>query len=263
MDIETSATSSPTSPLLPDLNPDLDLSTDSLPPSPKQPRIEPEVSAVNVDVADLAKRRSSLTESEKYDFYCNHFTPDADYKFPREGSRSFLHRYLMKYNWLIYSRQENGGYCLPCVLFARSTDTRKGKGVFVEAAFTNFKKVYEACDFHAEREYHKAAVAACDAFVEWMSGRRESVAVQLRQGWRDTIQKNRQMLRSIVETIVLCGRQNIALRGHRDSGTDLEGQGAQSNHGNFWALLNFRISAGDTLERPSAECSSKCHIHIP
>ena len=99
-DIETSATSSPTSPLLPDSNPDLDLSTDSLPPSPKQPRIEPEVSAFNVDVADLAKR-SSLTENEKYDFYCNHFTPDADYKFPREGSRSFLHRYLMKYNWLI------------------------------------------------------------------------------------------------------------------------------------------------------------------
>ena len=117
--------------------------------------------------------------------------------------------------------------------------------MFVEAAFTNFKKVYEACDFHAEREYHKAVVAACDAFVEWMSGRRESVAVQLRQGWRDTTQKNRQMLRSIVETIVLCG-QNIALRGHRDSGTVLEGQGAQSNHGNFWALLNFRISAGDT-----------------
>ena len=44
----------------------------------------------------------------------------------------------------------------------------------------------------------------------------------------------------------MCGRQNIALRGHRDSGTDLEVQGAPSNHGNFWALLNFRISAGDT-----------------
>ena len=118
--------------------------------------------------------------------------------------------------------------------------------MFVEAAFTNFKKVYEVCDYHADREYHKAAVAACDNFVEWMSGRRESLAVQLQRGMRDTIQKNRQMLRSIVETIVLCGRQNIALHGHRDSGTDLEVQGAPSNHGNFWALFNFRISAGDT-----------------
>ena len=122
-------------------------------------------------------------------------------------------------------------------------DTRKGKGVFVEAAFT---KVYEVRDYHADREYHKAAVTACDTFVEWMSGRRESLAVQLQRGMRDTIQKNRQMLSSIVEKIILCGHQNIALHGHRDSGTDLEVQGAPSNHGNFWALLNFRITAGDT-----------------
>ena len=56
----------------------------------------------------------------------------------------------------------------------------------------------------------------CDAFIERMSGRQESVVVQLRSELRDTIQKNRQKLHSIVETIVLCGRQNLALRGHRD-----------------------------------------------
>ena len=45
----------------------------------------------------------------------------------------------------------------------------------------------------------------------------------------------------------MCGRQNIFLRGHQDSGTDVEGeQAAGKNHGNFWTLLNFRISAGDT-----------------
>ena len=77
-----------------------DQSTDSLPPSPKQPRIEQEVSVVNVDVAYLAKRRSSLTEHEKYNFYYYHFTPDIDYKFPREGGRGFLHQYLRKYSWL-------------------------------------------------------------------------------------------------------------------------------------------------------------------
>ena len=61
--------------------------------------------------------------------------------------------------------------------------------MFVEAAFTNFKKMYKSCDYHADREYHKDAVATCDAFVDTMSGRCESVAVQLRYGMRDTIQK--------------------------------------------------------------------------
>ena len=70
-EVETTATSSDS---------ESDQSTDSLPPSPKQPRIErkPEVSVVNIDVAYLSKRRSSLTEHEKYSFYCYHFTPDID-----------------------------------------------------------------------------------------------------------------------------------------------------------------------------------------
>ena len=46
-----------------------------------------------------------------------------------------------------HGQQENGGYCLPSVLFARSLVSRKGKGAFVE---TVFKKMYEFCDAHAE-----------------------------------------------------------------------------------------------------------------
>ena len=188
-----------------------------------------------------------MTEREKYHFYCHHFMPDLDYKFPKDKSRSFQHQYLRKYKWLRYSKQDNGGYCLPCVLFARSTNVRKGKGTFIDTAFTNFKKAYEMCDNHAERHYHNDAVVFCDGFVERMSGRRESVAVQLRRDLSHTIQTNKQKLSSIVETIVLCGRQNIPLWGHRDSGTEVEGAHSSiSNHGNFRALLNFRISAGDT-----------------
>ena len=83
-----------------------------------------------------------------------------------------------------------------------------------------------------------------------MSGKRESVSIQLREGARETIQNNRKKLCSITEIIVLCARQNIALCGHHDSGTDIEDvQAASTNHGNFCALLNFRISAEDTILR--------------
>ena len=161
-EVETTSTSSIISLFQSDSEPDQ--STDSLPPFPKKPHIEqePEVSVVNIDVAYLAKRKSSLTEHEKYNFYCFFFTPDIDYKFPHEGVCGFLHWYLRKHSWLTYSWQENGGDCLPCVLFARSIDVRKDKGVLVETAFTNFKKMYEVCDLHAAREN------VCDGFVdEW------------------------------------------------------------------------------------------------
>ena len=70
---------------------------------------------------------------------------------------------------------------MPCVLFAKSIDIQKGRRVFIETAFTNFKKMYEMCDSHAAREYHKDVVAVCDAFVVTMSGKQESVLVQLRK----------------------------------------------------------------------------------
>ena len=123
---------------------------------------------------------------------------------------------------------------MPCVLFAKSIDIRKGRGVFIETVFTNFKKMYEMCDFHAAREYHKDAIAVCDAFVVTMSGKQESVLVQLREGARERIQINRKKLLSVIETIALCGRQNISLHGHQDSSSDIEGeQAAGNNHGNF------------------------------
>ena len=92
------------------------------------------------------------------------------------------------------------------MLFARSIDIQKGEGVLVETTFTNFKKMYEVCELHAAREYHKDAIAVCDAFIERMSGKRESVLIQLREGVRETIENNRKKLCSITEIIVLCGR---------------------------------------------------------
>ena len=51
-----------------------------------------------------------------------------------------------------------------------------------------------------------------------------------------------------MKTILFCSRQNIPLRGHRDNATDVERDVMGSdNHGNFLALLNFRIEAGDRV----------------
>ena len=134
----------------------------------------------NTDIAEIAKQRQSLNEREKYNFYCHHFTPDLDNKFPKDKSRSFQHQYLRKYKWLRYGKQDNGGYCIPCVLFAISTDAHKGKGTFVDTAFTNFKKAYKMCNNYAERHYQTDAVTFCDGFVERMSGTRECCSSTLK-----------------------------------------------------------------------------------
>ena len=98
---------------------------------------------------------------------------------------------------------------------------------------------------HEEKEYHKEAVVKMDAFMRVMSGQQDSVSIQINNAAKELVARNRKKLQSIIETIILCGRQNIFLRGHRDAGTDMER--TCESHGNFLALLQFRISSGDSI----------------
>jgi hypothetical protein len=72
----------------------------------------------------------------------------------------------------------------------------------------------------------------------------------------EEIKENRQRLKPIIESIMFLGRQNIALRGHRDDGhlfsssffSDLSSKSTSiTNEGNFRELLKFKISSGDTV----------------
>ena len=78
-----------------------------------------------------------------------------------------------------------------------------------------------------------------------MSGKRESVNSTKRRSKRNHPEQHKEAL---LYYRVSCVVGRTSLRGHRDSGTDMEGvQAASRNHGNFCALLNFRILAGDTI----------------
>ena len=60
---------------------------------------------------------------------------------------------------------------------------------------------------------------------------------------------NRRRITPIIETIILCGRQGIPLRGHRDSGPlTLESEG-DINDGNFRALLRYRGKYDELFKR--------------
>ena len=88
-----------------------------------------------------------------------------------------------------------------------------------------------------------------DAFIKVMTGRKQNIQSQLDDICAAQIAENCQKIKSIiVETIILCGRQNIPLRGNRDSALDLE-RDETANCGNFWALLQFHASAGDLVLR--------------
>ena len=56
--------------------------------------------------------------------------------------------------------------------------------------------------------------------------------------------KNVHVLKSIIETVVFCRKQNLPLRGHRDDQTS-----TSSNKRNLWAVLEMMTKRDDTLRK--------------
>ncbi|XP_046862997.1 52 kDa repressor of the inhibitor of the protein kinase-like isoform X1 [Xenia sp. Carnegie-2017] len=86
-----------------------------------------------------------------------------------------------------------------------------------------------------------------------MLGKADGINEQADSLLSKRIKYNRCILRAMVETVILCGRQNLALRGHRDDSSHY----SSSNPGNFQALLDYRISSGDKVLAEHFKLSKK------
>lgn len=72
------------------------------------------------------KVQRELSDQEKLYLLKHHFVPSKGYSFPahifshrqRQRQRHFQQSWLERYNGLVYSESEDGGYCKFCVLFA-------------------------------------------------------------------------------------------------------------------------------------------------
>ncbi len=81
-------------------------------------RVEIELLLKSTSQADVR----CFSSSKKYAILINHFRPPRDFKFPGgyiDGcSRSCQYSYLVDNPWFVYSKEEDGLFCLYCVLFA-------------------------------------------------------------------------------------------------------------------------------------------------
>ena len=77
----------------------------------------------------------------------------------------------------VYSEEKNGGFCLPCVLFA--TGYRgQDPGVLVSQPLTNFKKALEKIDGHRKKEYHSTAITRANEFQRIQEGKKLDLSVK-------------------------------------------------------------------------------------
>ena len=199
-----------------------------------------------------------------------HWQPGHDYPMPfstrtvqGKPEKRFLRiDHLNKCPYAVYSHVKQGLFCKYCALFANESKSKHGQalGFLVTKPLTKYDQLFGKNGYltqHEQTQYHKTAVVRASQFCSnYKKG--ESIITCLDSGLRQQVEENRNRLKPIVKTVILCGRQNFALRGHRDDGLVLTSRDYEpceqvndalvaSNSSNFRALLNFRVDAGDTI----------------
>ncbi len=118
-------------------------------------------------------------------------------------------------------------------------------GVLVSRPLTNFKKALEELKVHDTKCTNCEAVTKADHFMKVMQSQQKAVHHQINAAMAERVNTNRQRPVPIVKTVLFCGRQNIALRGHLDSDKQTH-YNASVDHANFRALLEFHVDADES-----------------
>jgi len=211
----------------------------------------------NFDIGFYVNR--SLTDIDIGEILKKMWKPEPTFEFPntvifsgkdkRSKNLKFQYRWLYTFPWLAYSAKLDGAFCTFCVTFAKSEAGINSQtlGALVIKLFQNWKYAMETFKNHMTLQYHKQSVFDVDHFIDIKTNVHLSIENQLYTAQARTIFENRKNITPVIETIILCGKQNISLRGHRDFGK-LTVDNTDINDGNFRNLLRFRARRDASLK---------------
>ena len=203
---------------------------------------------------------SSLPDSKKYEVLCNHWKPGSDYSFPPDENtgRRFQSAWLTRFPWLAYSAVANGGFCVNCVLFGSENthDASKLKRLMTSALPPSASALQKLCQHCEKSKVHEIATLRATQCRLMAKKKTLGIDVQLNTARKELIEKNRSRLRPIVDCIITCGRQNLALKGHRDDAHNYRDEDDQANPGNFIEILKYGARCGNLMDVLFNNCAS-------
>ena len=163
--------------------------------------------------------------------------------------RQFQPEWLRQYPWLHYSRHVDGAFCRACAFFGPEKAGGQSPGQFVSKPLSTWAKKTQAMNSHSASEYHANSLTRMSEFVKRYENPSQTIATQLNTQLQKTIENNTKVIESLLRVVMLCGKQGLALRGHRDDNIvwTNEGEGESDNHGNFIELVRFRAESHEVL----------------
>ena len=124
--------------------------------------------------------------------------------------------------WISYSKSKVALFSIPCLLFSdsasRGENQRLNQGnAFTVAVFAHWNKQYTTVPNHAKTAIHQEAVNSHALFLRERTLKevlqKQDGSTKARKARKDEANKN--VLKRIVDTVFLLGKQGLAIRGHR------------------------------------------------
>lgn len=120
-------------------------------------------------------------------------------------------------------------------------------GQFVTKPFNSWIKMSERSKAHMQLEYHQTSVIRMSEFMSRYKHPTTAVNVMMDTAAKQMMEKNKKVIESLLKIIIMCGKQSLPLRGHRDDGVSFEQGSVPSNQGNFIELVHFRAETDEVL----------------
>ena len=133
------------------------------------------------------------------------------------------------------------------------------KQLLVKTPFRNYNKATEILNSHENKEYHKLCLQKANVARSQMKNLMDRVDISIDDGATENVQENEQILLFIVDAAILCTKQQLTVRGHRDDEIDIS-QNPVQNEGNFIAVIRLLAEKNEHLLRHLIEGSKNEHL---
>jgi len=215
-------------------------------------KITMESSSTN-DMTDIGCCLDQKVSDEfKFKLLTNVWVPDEKFTFPMSGNRNlkFQLNWIKRFPWLCYTKmQDSGAVCKYCAIFFHNfigKGAHQKPGLLVTKPFNKWKNAIESFNTHNNTEYHKNNVIIAENFISVYSNKKLDICQKIDSARANQIAENKKKLIPVIQTIILCGRQELALRGTSDAGP-LTLDEPIHNDGTFRALMRMRMNCGDKM----------------
>lgn len=215
----------------------------------KLPQMRPSTKLPKTDTAHFTSNdfdigtldRNCLTDAQKLailQYRNKKVTLEKDLPVRSFGAkkRKFNPSLLNVYDFLRYSATLDGCFCAPCFVFG-FVDPLHSQTILISNPLVDWSNARKILDRHKASKTHFGSVHNSQEFVKVFEGKQDSVYQRISKVYNDKILENRYVLGEIIKIIILCGRQNISLRGH------------YPDKSNFMAILRHTAEHDMTLKK--------------